>query len=59
MILHMGSIGAEVVTGQRCLSRAKRAAPPGKGGLIDVQVEVVDGLDIEVDLSSECIGGDA
>ena len=27
------------------------------GGLVDFHVEIVDGLDIEVDLSSEGIGG--
>ena len=27
------------------------------GALVDVQVEIADGLDIEVDLSSEGIGG--
>lgn len=60
MILRMGSIGTEVGTGQRCLSRKKRVAPTGKeGGLVAVQVETADGLDIEVDLSSEGIGDDA
>lgn len=30
-----------------------------EGGLVDVQVEIADGLDIEGDLSSEGIGGNA
>ena len=27
-----------------------------EGGLVDIQAEIIDGLDIEVDLSSEGIG---
>lgn len=34
------------------------AAGRPNGGLIDIQVEIVDGLDIKGDLSSEGIGGD-